>query len=52
MIDESPLERVKSNITVEFESDAQAKIIYDSIILEFETAPDSIPRIAEEISYK
>ena len=40
MIDESPLERVKSNITVEFESDAQAKIIYDSIILEFETAPD------------
>ena len=40
MIDESPLERVKSNIIVEFESDAQAKIIYDSIILEFETAPD------------
>ena len=35
MIDESPLERVKSNIAVEFESSNQAKIIY-----EFETAPD------------
>ena len=40
MIDESPLESVKSNIVVEFESENQAKIIYDSILLEFETAPD------------
>ena len=40
MIDESPLERVKSSISVEFESSAQAEIIYDAIILEFETAPD------------
>ena len=40
MIDDSPLERVKSNISVEFEDDSQAKIIYESIILEFETAPD------------
>ena len=40
MIDESPLESVKSDIVVEFESSEQAKIIYDSIILEFETAPD------------
>jgi len=40
MIEDSPLERVKSNIAVEFESSSQAKIIYDSIILEFETAPD------------
>ena len=40
MIDESPLESVKSNISVEFESSLQAKIVYDSIILEFETAPD------------
>ena len=40
MIDETPLESVKSNISVEFESSAQAKIIYDAIILEFETAPD------------
>mgnify|MGYP002526212463 CR=1 FL=1 len=40
MIDESPLESVKSNISVEFESEAQAKLIYDAIILEFETAPD------------
>ncbi|MBQ8018003.1 MAG: hypothetical protein IJ258_07845 [Methanobrevibacter sp.] len=40
MINDSPLERVKSNISVEFEDDRQAKIIYESIILEFETAPD------------
>ena len=40
MIDETPLESVKSNISVEFESPTQAKIIYDAIILEFETAPD------------
>ncbi len=40
MIDESPLERVKSNIVIELEDNIQAKIIYDSIILEFSTAPD------------
>ena len=40
MIDESPLERVKSDIAVEFDDDAQAEIVYDAIILEFETAPD------------
>ena len=40
MIDESPLESVKSNIVIGFESAEQAKIIYDSILLEFETAPD------------
>ena len=40
MIEESPLESVKSNIVVEFDSSSQAKIIYDSILLEFNTAPD------------
>ena len=40
MIDESPLESVKSNIVIEFESAEQAKIVYDSILLEFKTAPD------------
>ena len=40
MIDETPLESVKSNISIEFESSSQAQIIYDAIILEFETAPD------------
>ena len=40
MNSQSPLESVKSNITVELENAAQAKIIYDSIVLEFETAPD------------
>ena len=40
MIDESPLESVKSNIVVDFESTSQAQIIYEAILLEFETAPD------------
>ena len=40
MIDESPLQGVKSSIEVEFENENQAKIIYDSIVLEFNTAPD------------
>ncbi len=40
MNDESPLEYVKSQINIEFDDDDQAKIIYDSIILEFKTAPD------------
>lgn len=40
MIDNSPLESVKSEINIEFENFKQAEIIYDSIILEFQTAPD------------
>ena len=40
MIDESPLERVTSNMVIEFDNADQAKIIYDSILLEFNTAPD------------
>ncbi len=40
MSDESPLESVKSRIDIEFDSADQARIIYDSIVLEFETAPD------------
>ena len=40
MIDQSPLESVKSNIAIEFENNNQAKIVYESIILEFDTAPD------------
>ena len=39
-MNESPLESVKSDIVIEFENSNQAKIIYDSIILEFDTAPD------------
>ena len=35
-----PLESIKSDIAIEFENQKQAKIIYESIILEFETAPD------------
>ena len=40
MIEDSPLTSVKSRIDVEFDNSQQAKIIYDSIILEFKTAPD------------
>lgn len=40
MINESPLRSVKSNIVVELDNVSQAKIIYESILLEFETAPD------------
>ena len=40
MINESSLLEVTSNITIDFEDSAQAKVIYDSIILEFSTAPD------------
>lgn len=40
MIEESPLESVKSNIVVEFDSPGQAEIVYESILLEFNTAPD------------
>ena len=35
-----PLESIKSDIAIEIENQKQAKIIYESIILEFETAPD------------
>lgn len=37
---DSPLESIKSDIAIEFENQKQAEIIYESIILEFETAPD------------
>ena len=37
---DSPLESIKSDRAIEFENQKQAKIIYESIILEFETAPD------------
>ena len=40
MIEETPLESVKSDITIEFDNSEDARIIYDSIILEFSTAPD------------
>ena len=38
MIDQSPLESVKSDICVEFDDEIQSKIVYESILLEFETA--------------
>ena len=37
---DSPLESIKSDIAIEFENQKQSKIIYESTILEFETAPD------------
>ncbi len=52
MIDETPLESVRSNISVEFENSRQAEIIYDAIILEFETAPDFRSSMAIELDDK
>lgn len=40
MIDQTPLESVNSSITIECDDENQAKIIFDSIKLEFQTAPD------------
>ena len=40
MISQSPLQSVKSDIVIEFDNPKQAKLIYESIILEFNTAPD------------
>ena len=40
MIEETPLKSVKSNVIVDFDNKSQAKIVYESILLEFETAPD------------
>lgn len=37
---DTPLEEIKSEINIEFEDSKQAKIVYESIILEFNTAPD------------
>lgn len=34
------LDYVEHNIKIDFESKKQAKIIYDSVLLEFETSPD------------
>ena len=40
MTEDNILKSVKSNITVDFENSTQAKIIYEAILLEFETVPD------------
>ena len=40
MIDETPLESLNSIISIEFDSSHQAQIVYNSILLEFDTAPD------------
>ncbi|MCF0225877.1 MAG: hypothetical protein HUK28_00875 [Methanobrevibacter sp.] len=40
MLESSPLEEVNNEITIEFDNNNQAKIVYDSIILELKTAPD------------
>ena len=34
------MESINSDIQVDFKDEKQAKIVYDSILLEFETAPD------------
>lgn len=40
MLESSPLEEISNRIIIELDSESQAKIIYDSIILEIKTAPD------------
>ncbi|MBR5503493.1 MAG: hypothetical protein IKV87_03460 [Methanobrevibacter sp.] len=39
-ISEKILESINSDIQIDFKDEKQAKIVYDSILLEFETAPD------------
>lgn len=34
------LKSINSDIVIDFDCEKQAKIVYDSILLEFETAPD------------
>ena len=34
------LKSINSDIVIDFDSEKQAKIVYDSILLEFETSPD------------
>ena len=52
MIEETPLESVKSDITIEFDNSKDAEIIYDSIILEFNTAPDYRSSMTVELDGK
>ncbi|MBQ6511783.1 KEOPS complex subunit Pcc1 [Methanobrevibacter sp.] len=52
MIEETPLESVKSDITIEFDNSKDAEIIYDSIILEFDTAPDYRSSMTVELDGK
>lgn len=50
MLESSPLEEINNKITIEFDNAKQARIIYDSIILEIETAPDYRSSIAIDIA--
>lgn len=40
MLESTPLEEVNNSISIEFDNDKQAQIVYNSIILEVETAPN------------
>lgn len=40
MLEDTPLEEVVSEIAIEFDDSKQAEVVYNSIILEFQTAPD------------
>lgn len=40
MLNSSPLEEILNNIIIEFDNADEAKIVYDSIILEIKTAPN------------
>ena len=49
MLEKSPIEEINNKITIEFDNNQQAKIIYDSIILEIKTAPDYRSSITMDI---
>lgn len=40
MINENSLKQIKSKIAIECDDESQAQLIYNSILLEFETAPN------------
>ncbi|MDO5849377.1 MAG: KEOPS complex subunit Pcc1 [Methanobrevibacter sp.] len=40
MLESTPLEEINNKIAIEFDNENQARIVYDSIILELKTAPD------------
>lgn len=50
MLEKSPIEEINNKITIEFDNNQQAKIIYDSIILEIKTAPDYRSSITMDIA--
>ncbi|MDR2966950.1 MAG: hypothetical protein LBU74_03255 [Methanobacteriaceae archaeon] len=45
----TPLNQIKGNISIDFDNEKQAEIIYNSILLEFETIPDFRSKVVVEL---